>query len=301
MKIIFTLLFITTIYVNANENLNEVESLLKITPNDSELYFRRAYIYCELERYSDAIDDLVKCTKLEPNDNIYHFYLAKTYMKIGQVRNAIVSFENSIRVCNGNNSESYFFLAELHRSVNEKSAAMDSFDKAIEENKNIAKYWAGRARLKSDTDIDEAIKDYNKAIEIEPNFTYAHYDLVWINIERKQFESALEHALLVFEADSLNPIFCDALACAYSEKDIKKAIEFERKAIDLGADADCKQKLEAFKNGNTYIEYKRNKEKIEKENEQIELAEKLRKERIWQEIVEKNKSVNKQKSNRSNK
>jgi tetratricopeptide (TPR) repeat protein len=285
------------IYANADidSEINEINSLLKITPRDPELYFQRGYLYYNIEKYDRAIEDLEKCVRFEPNDKIYYFYLAKSYMKGERIRDSINTFQKCVRL--NDYAEAYFYLGILYSKVHENSSALTSFDRAIEINSNEAKYWAGRARLKRDiVNINEAIDDYNKALEIDPGFVYAHFDLVWINIEQNNINLALQHARVVNFSDMRNPIYCDTLACAYSEINIKKAIEFELKAIEFGGDLDCKQKLKAFKNGKTYLEYKRENERIEKERKQQELIEKVRRERIWEEIVEKNKEANKKHS-----
>ncbi len=94
--------------------------------------------------------------------------------------------------------------------------------------------WRGNVRYEQ-KDYDNAIADYNKAIEINQNYTLAFYNRAFAWIGKKEYDKAIEDYNTVIK---LNP---DYLANAYVIKGsvlraIKKydeAIEYYNKAIDI--------------------------------------------------------------------
>ena len=288
--LIFLLFSNVLMHSFADSNIDEINSLLKIIPNDSELYFQRGYLFYSHEDYEKASDDFSICIRLQPDEILYHFYKAMTDMKWGKNRVAIDGFNEVVKM-KPDHAEAYFYLGILHHRVYENIQAQEAFDNAISLNANVAKYWAARARFKRETgNLQDAIADYENALKIDDNFAIAHYELAWINYENKNIDAALEHAQKVVTLE-MSPIYFHTLACIYSEKDLKKAIDNEVKALALDTNPDYESKLAGFKHGQTYSQQEYNEEKIRKNLKQKQEMERIRKEKIWEKIVETNKDL----------
>jgi tetratricopeptide (TPR) repeat protein len=69
------------------------------------------------------------------------------------------------------------------------------FEKAIDLNPNIAQTHALRGlHLQRTGRHKEAVEAYNKAIQLDPNSMYAHYNLALLYFEMGQFPLSNEHA-----------------------------------------------------------------------------------------------------------
>ena len=101
--------------------------------------------------------------------------------------------------------------------------AISDFNKAIEINPRYDKAYSNRGivyRLKGQ--YDQAISDFNKAIEINPTDAQPYNNLAWLLATAKEpgirnGEKAVEHALKACElSDWKNPNYLDTLAAAYA-------------------------------------------------------------------------------------
>ena len=292
--LIFFLLFLSGQSI-ADSNIDEINDLLKITPKDHELYFQRGYLYYQHDEFDKAGADFTASITLAPDEILYRFYKAKTDLKSGKNRTAIEGFKTVIEM-NPVYAEAYFFLGILHHRVNEREEALMAFDKAIELNNTVSKYWAARARFEKECgNIDSAVADYEKVLGLDPDFAVAHFELAWIDFEKQNLDAALEHAQKTVILEQ-NPLYFHTLACIYSEKNIKKAIENEITALSLENNREYERRLAGFKQGVSYTQQVAQEEKIQNEKVRNTELEKLRKEKIWEKIVDKNKSVYNEKS-----
>jgi Flp pilus assembly protein TadD len=81
--------------------------------------------------------------------------------------------------------------------------------------------------------FDEAVKEFQKAIELDPNSAHAHENLATVYTEKKQFKLALEEYLTALRLEPEDPVAHYNLACFLSLNAAEFAIEAYRAAIDL--------------------------------------------------------------------
>ncbi len=129
--------------------------------------------------------------------------------------------------------------------------AINCFQKAIDINPNndIAFYNMGVSYSKKG-DYDKAIECYQKAIDINPNFDIALNAMGYAYSKKEDYDKAIE---CYQKAIDINPNFdiaLNAMGYVYSEKGVyEKAIEYYKKGIDINPNDD-----EAFYNmGNAYL------------------------------------------------
>lgn len=284
MRLILFILITCSIF---SDNIEDITSELKFTPNDSELLFRRGYCYYTSGEYEKAINDFSK-SLLREEDYLTYFYRGKSYERYSKIRDALNDFEKCIRL-NPNYPEANFCAALIHMKVNEQTAASEDFDAAINKNNTCAKYYAWKAFHEYQLgNIDESIKHYEKSLEIDKFFTWSLNNLAWIYlIEKKDAKSALKYSeqCVLYSKEA---VYIDTLACIYSEiGNFERAIALEQ---TLAVNNDLyKEKSNAFKNKIKYSDFKNNKEQSIRNIELQKEKDRAEKERIWNEIVEKNK------------
>ena len=278
-----------SVYCYSESNIDEITSLLKITPKDPELYFDRGYIYYEHEDFNQALEDFKTCTLLAKDEILYLFYRAMAEMKLGMNRRAIDDFKEVVKR-KPDHAEALFYLGILHHKVSEGLQAMNAFERAIELKPDSPKYFAAKALLNRENgETDLAISNYEKALELDSSFTLAHQELSWIYFEKGELAKAINHAskLILLEQ---NASYFHTHACICSETDLKKAIESEMKALDLdNKNEEYKKRLDGYSRGISYRHQIAAESSLKDELNRKNEMEKIRREKIWEKIVKDNK------------
>ncbi len=175
----------------------------KIKPNDWNIYWRLSKAYvdaadqmphstsvqedAQLAKYQTAYDYADKAIKLAPTQSINYLRRAIANGKIalfkgvfsvaGVVNKVKEDCEKAIKLGNGGNyfqSLAHYVLARTHAKVSEKWAPARSV---------LGLGWA---------DIDTAIDEYNKAINLKPNFRMFYLDLAKAYIREDEYSKARE-------------------------------------------------------------------------------------------------------------
>src|SRR5256885_1186438 len=81
--------------------------------------------------------------------------------------------------------------------------------------------------------LDEAIKEFRKAIELDPSSAHAHDNLATVYSEKKLYAQALEEYLTALKLEPESPTAHYNLACFLATHAHDMAIEQYKEAIDL--------------------------------------------------------------------
>ena len=84
--------------------------------------------------------------------------------------------------------------------------------------------------------LDEAVREFQKAIELDPNSAHAHDNLATVYAEKKQYRAALDEYLLALKLEPDSATAHYNLACFLSAHAIDYAISEYREAIELEPD-----------------------------------------------------------------
>lgn len=193
----FTLLYrhISTIYQEMgrlDKAIGILESGLKRNPGDISLMSKLGIILSEAGRPDKAIELLSMCTKEAPYDPENFNFLGVAYYRKGNFVKAMENYKKALELDTNhasvfNNMGSIYLMVFLKRK--DEAAyrmAMENFDRAIRIDPRLFAAYNGRgAALSFKGDVDAAISDWQKTIEINPNFKDAYFNLAIAFLKKK--------------------------------------------------------------------------------------------------------------------
>jgi tetratricopeptide (TPR) repeat protein len=141
--------------------LNYADSAVKLAPDKSVPYVRRAIVNGKIALFEGV------------------------FSSIGTVKDVKNDCERAIQLENGDNyyqSLAHYVLARTHAKVSEKAYLLRL---------PLGLGWA---------DMDTAIREYNTAIKLKPNFRMYYLDLAKAYIREDEYEPAKENLLMVEKA-----------------------------------------------------------------------------------------------------
>ncbi len=133
-------------------------------------------------------------------------------------------------------AETYFNRGAIYSQEKEFDRAISNYNKAIEINPNFVVAYLDRGVAYSKLgEDDRAISDYNKAIEIYPRYAKAFYNRGFIYLKKSDFDRAISDFSKAIEFD---PRYAMAYyrrgRAYYLKKEYDKSWEDIKKARELG-------------------------------------------------------------------
>lgn len=182
------------------------ETALRIDPNYTEPYNALSFIY--QMKGNEALHD--------PDKSLYYLEKAEEYS-----RNALQINDKNLAtlVQLGYVYKDFAQRAQINKKQSEDALNKSKglFEVVIEHDKNNAGAHNGLGNVYALTKkFDEAVSEYKKAINLMPNYTFAHHDLAIafyeeMKINHKQelnfAKSAMEEFEIVLRLNSSNPVF----------------------------------------------------------------------------------------------
>lgn len=147
------------------------------------------------------------------------FQLACYYEKGKNFTKAVEQFKRVI-LLDKNNTEALLHIGFIYKSCKEYVKAFKCFNKIIsnEPNNPHAYYGLGKLFQLMNNRDNEAIQNYNKCVEIDPNYLKAKIQLGILFLKIKDYDKSLDILLKVYEADKEIPLCLTTLGNIYIEK-----------------------------------------------------------------------------------
>jgi len=214
--------------------------------------------YLDFTGYSASVDDFhwLKGILAELKDAEGLFYLGNAFCDRGLFKSGIGCYDESLKL--EEYAGSYNNRGIAYAKLNKYEQAIEDFSKAIELDPDFAEAYNNRGLSYAElNEHEQAIKDYDKAIELNPNYAVAYNNRGNAYAKLNKYKQAIED---YDRAIKLNP----ALAGAYNNRGIayaklnkyERAIKDYGKAIELNPDF-----VEAYGNrGIAYLEIHRYEE-----------------------------------------
>ena len=156
-----------------NNVIRKAFDLLKVYPNENDLYNIQGASNAALGKFDKAIICFENILKIDPDSEKAYFNIAVMYDKLASPKNALKNYKNAIKI---------------------------KPDYADAQNNMGSAY-------KELGDLDRALNAYQKAAKIQPNHSFAYNNMGNIYMTRKSFEKALKaFKMAIF----INPNYADA-------------------------------------------------------------------------------------------
>ncbi|MDR2728472.1 MAG: tetratricopeptide repeat protein [Chitinispirillales bacterium] len=152
-----------------------LDGCIEENPEFIEAYLARGMIHTEIECYDFALHDFENAIKINPNEPESYFLRGNLYVKSGDINKALGEFCKTIEL-DANHSMAYTNRANVYLKMNELQKVVNDCTKAIELSPNSfeAYYNRGLAYLNM-RQLEKAVEDLNKAIELEPACADAYF------------------------------------------------------------------------------------------------------------------------------
>lgn len=158
---------LTSELVNSHfEAINNISSQISRDEESADLYFHRALEFALVQDFSSSVEDLNKVLSIRPDFIIAYFCRAN-------IRYKLVDYQKNTVVDNNLNTENQ--TDKTKRLSTEKQTKFD---------------------------VEMIMRDYDKVIELQPDFAFAYYNKANILCTQKDFRSAISNFTKAIECDA---------------------------------------------------------------------------------------------------
>ena len=190
-------------------SIDELSGRIANDPTNADLYFARAMDYMLVQDFASSIEDFNKAISLNPKFTLAYLNLAVVYTKQLDLKENIPDYDKK--------SEQPDLLSL--GGVKKESAPLPT---SIIPDRGKSEY-------------ELILKNYNKVIELNPEFVYAYYNRAEIRYKQNDFRAAI---LDYNEALRRDPGFAEAYynrgLSRFQVKDKNRALDDMRKAGEMG-------------------------------------------------------------------
>lgn len=165
---------LTSELINSHfETINDISSKIAQDDQNADLYFYRAIEFSLVQDFSSSVEDLNRALSIRPGFTIAYFCRANIrYKLVDFQKNSIVDNENTEKSTDKNVSLSI----EKQTKFNVEMIMRD-YDKVIELQPDFAFAYYNKANiLCSQQDFKSAIYNFNKAIDCDADFAEAYFN-----------------------------------------------------------------------------------------------------------------------------
>lgn len=220
-------------------------------------YYFRGRLSLDTKKYENAIKDFqlaleenlekskltdhglyIYTDRLQIDDGIIYYTLATAYHLSGNKTKALESINKALD--EGFNEESYEGSAYADRGVfylnnSNLTTAKDDFDKAIELGLESAYVYRNRGMANQDLgNISDALQDFNRALELDPNYIEALLNRSNLFLRQADFGSAINDCNQILKLNSEEYRALNNRGLAYREqRKYPEALKDLNKAIEL--------------------------------------------------------------------
>ena len=140
------------------------------SPNNANLYHKRAIYYCSRLNYLKALEDAKKAISIDSANASYFVSLSDIYFATDKVRDSKIALEKAISI-DPKNSLALIKLGEFYFLIQKYQEAFDFIDKALKVDEHIAKaYFLKGMIFKELKDTSKAISSFITAVEQDQSY-----------------------------------------------------------------------------------------------------------------------------------
>ncbi|MDX2283128.1 MAG: tetratricopeptide repeat protein [Bacteroidia bacterium] len=179
-----------------DQALRDLDQILVQNPDLAPVYHRRGEILAAVGRYPEAIVDFNKALAIHPEYAEAYLSRARVRSAQGQTDAAVADADHAVRLFPGYLDASAF-LAGLYIAQGNWNEALAAYTRIITQQPSAAALTGRGEIFERMRKTDEALADYNRALELEPGHVAALTD------RTRLYELRGEYALALTDLDSL--------------------------------------------------------------------------------------------------
>ncbi len=257
----------TTIAKLNSPDLKRVNDLLKVNPNDPNLYLQRGKVYLDLKDFEAAIADGNRALGLDSSKDTYYLFLTDAYFYSGKTRQAkeilercvqkvpasvdgflklgelffyVKKYQESINNINSalkldeTNAKGYFLKGLCYKESGDTAKAISSLQTACEQDNEYYDAYVEVGRLFALKGNPLSIQYFNNALKINPKSTEVVYLVGKFYQDGKKYKQAVEAYEKLLQMDPHYKFAHYNLGAIelITTKDHKKCIGYFSKAIE---------------------------------------------------------------------
>ncbi|MDD5292052.1 MAG: tetratricopeptide repeat protein [Candidatus Omnitrophica bacterium] len=233
---------------------------VKLDSNSWNIHYRLGLDYLRTEDYKSAEEEFKKALELKPYTEGVRFLLARVYAANSKYDEAIGEYLGLLErpLVELNEADVRYALAQLYVRKKDWQKAEIECHKVLEKNPSDSNvhFYLGYIYNES-AKVDNAIKEFSRAIEIDPNNSLALNCLSYLYAQRgEQLDYALSLVQKALEFDPANGAYLDTMGWVYFKKgDLENALRYLENASVLSKDPEIYEHI-----GDVYLEMGKSKE-----------------------------------------
>jgi Flp pilus assembly protein TadD len=174
-------------------------------------HFAKGEAYYKAGKYEAAAKELRESVKVSPDWDDPHYVLALSLTELGQLKEAIEEFKQTIRLAIKDDPKilSYYNIGNAYSDLGQYKEAIEAYRQAIKLNanssnpqplskphNNLGLAYAALGQL------TEAVSEFNQAAQLKPDYPEAHYNLGVAYVQQGRKPEAREQLRILTK---LNP------------------------------------------------------------------------------------------------
>ncbi len=167
-----------------------LDKAIQINPKSYMSYVKLGELFYMVKKYDLAFENINKGLKVNKYYSDGYFWKGMIYKEQQKPELAMSNFMTAVEQ-DPDNFKAYMQMGLIELDRNSKSA-LDHFNAAVRVRPESTEgYYARAYYYQTHQDLDKAIQDYTKVVEIDSTYTNAHYNLGIIRYELRVIDLAL--------------------------------------------------------------------------------------------------------------
>jgi serine/threonine protein kinase/tetratricopeptide (TPR) repeat protein len=204
-------------------------------------YFRRAWLYNEINDYDKAVADCEEALRLGLKSGDVHEELGYAYSYQNKDAQALANFERALQL-KPRNAGLYVYRGRMYARRLEHAKAADDFSRALAINPNYRGAYEGRGKTYYQMGkMDDALRDFTRELELTPEVNRSQRATLynWCGLvydRKKDHRQAIENYTRAIQLAPNDPVLYSNRANAYRNNgDTTRADLDEKTARELRA------------------------------------------------------------------
>jgi len=199
--------------------IQEFNKAIEMNPRLSQAYYNRGFAYYLLKQYERAILDFNKAIELNPKYAMAYNNRGLAYNQLKQYKKAVQDFSSAIQICTN--------LTQYKQSIQSTNYSAERINyQMLYARRGGAYYNLGQ--------YEQAVQDYSKAIEIDPNWIMHYRRRAEAYKALKRYDKAIQDYNKVIQRLILPEFYYSRGECYQALGETEKAQADFAKAKELG-------------------------------------------------------------------